>query len=438
MSDNNNDDKGVESDEATAEQPAAPAAARNAIPAEESAPAVELLAEESTEESAPAIALPAEDSPPAIALPSEDSAPAVALPAEASAPAVALPAEEPAPIAPITLAPKTVAAPAAPAAAPAAPAAAPAAPAAAPAAPAAAPAALSVEELLKDFKWPTDPEHANAVRLLSEEVEGIDLVPELHAAPESRALNFLLLLLVIAVGGAGMQALSHYSSPEREARLKEVAMCKVEQDTKTQLLAEKQYGALRIESEPSQAKVFQSVDGGPFTPIMGKTADGVEMAALTPTTINNLDINRTYKFKLELTETLRRFKDEGGDKKDKKDADAADAAAPAGDRPVEELLVDYRADEFQVARYQWIQDGATGAFRTQKIAQLVPADAEHYYSFDWKTGEDKTFATESECRDFQRSADATLCRPVPRVKSFETEDARKEAEAKGAKGKKGR
>jgi len=419
MSDNNNDDKGVESDEATAEQPAAPAAARNAIPAEESAPAVELLAEESTEESAPAIALPAEDSPPAIALPSEDSAPAVALPAEASAPAVALPAEEPAPIAPITLAPKTVAAPAAPAA---------------------APAALSVEELLKDFKWPTDPEHANAVRLLSEEVEGIDLVPELHAAPESRALNFLLLLLVIAVGGAGMQALSHYSSPEREARLKEVAMCKVEQDTKTQLLAEKQYGALRIESEPSQAKVFQSVDGGPFTPIMGKTADGVEMAALTPTTINNLDINRTYKFKLELTETLRRFKDEGGDKKDKKDADAAAAAAaaPAGDRPVEELLVDYRADEFQVARYQWIQDGATGAFRTQKIAQLVPADAEHYYSFDWKTGEDKTFATESECRDFQRSADATLCRPVPRVKSFETEDARKEAEAKGAKGKKGR
>lgn len=264
----------------------------------------------------------------------------------------------------------------------------------------------------------------------------MSLVPEEHAPSESRALNFILLLLVIAVGSAGMKALLHYSSPEREARLKEAAMCKVDMDTKRQLLAEKQYGALRIESEPSQAKVFQSVDGGPFTPIMGKTAEGVEMAALTPTTINNLDINRSYRFKLELTETLRRFKEEEGDKKDKKDA----AATPAAERPVEELMVDYRADEFHVARYQWIQDGATGAYRTQKVAQLVPADTEHYYSFDWKTGEDKTFATESECRDFQRSADATLCRPVPRVKNFETEEARKEAEAKGAgaKGKKGR
>lgn len=327
--------------------------------------------------------------------------------APAAEPAAAEPAAEPA----IQLAPKS----------------------AEPAAPAAEPAATAAADI-SDFKWPTDPEHANAVSLLSEEVKGMDLVPEEPAPPESRALNFILLLLVISVGGAGMKALAHYSSPDREARLKELAMCKVDMDTKRQLLAEKQYGALRIESEPSQAKVFQSVDGGPFTPIMGKTAEGVEMAALTPTTISNLDINRSYKFKLELTETLRRFKEEEGDKKDKKDA----PAVPAAERPVEELMVDYRADEFHVARYQWIQDGATGAYRTQKVAQLVPADNEHYYSFDWTKGEDKTFATESECRDFQRANDATLCRPVPRVKNFETEDARKEEEAKGAKGAKGK
>ena len=57
---------------------------------------------------------------------------------------------------------------------------------------------------------------------------------------------------------------------------------------------------------PEQAKVYQQVDGGPMVELIGKTADGKEMPTLTPATLDNLDINRMYRFKLKFTDTLKR------------------------------------------------------------------------------------------------------------------------------------
>ena len=299
----------------------------------------------------------------------------------------------------------------------------------------------AAQEAEEEFVWPSDPEHANAVQLLSERVDGVDLVEESsYDERPSYALNLVLVLLILGVGGVGIDLLKEYSSADREARESEKALCKVELHTQQQLIAQKQYGALRIETEPKSAKIERSENGAPFEVIRGKTASGEEIDALTPTTVSNLDINQTYKFRLTFTDTLKRFKEEEEDKKAKKakkGKDDKEAEAEKKEREIEELKVDYRTEEFYVARYQWILDGATGAFRFQKVIPLVPKDIEHYYSFDWKSGKDMTFESLSECEAHVNSSDATLCRPVPSIKNWETEDARREAEAKKSK-KRGR
>jgi hypothetical protein len=288
--------------------------------------------------------------------------------------------------------------------------------------------------------WPTDPEHTNAVQLLSEQVAGVELVHEPdHESAPSKALNLILVLMVIGVGGFGAQMLTYYSSADREAREMETAACKVEMNTREQLLADKQVGTLRIETEPKQAKIERSINGEPYEVIKGKTAAGEEIDALTPADFKNLDINQGYKFRLTFTDTLKRFKEDEKEKGKKGKKADKEAEAENKEREVEELKVAYRTEEFHVARYQWIQDGATGSFRTQKIINLVPQDVEHYYTFDWKSGKDQTFETMSECEAFARDNDATICRPIPAVKNWETEDARREAEAKKSKrGKRGR
>lgn len=287
----------------------------------------------------------------------------------------------------------------------------------------------------EEFVWPSDPEHMNAAQLLSERVEGVDLINEDREIEQpSYALNLTLLILVLGVGGFGVNMLRDLSSADRDAREKEKAFCRVEHNDHVQLLAEKQYGALRIETTPKSAVVERSVNGAPFEVLRGKTAAGEEIDALTPTTASNLDINQSYKFRLTFTDVLKRFKeDEEAEKKDKKKDKKKDDQAAEGEkkeREIEELKVAYRTEEFYVARYQWIQDGATGAFRTQKVISLVPSDVEHYYSFDWKSGKDMTFPTLAECESFVNSSDATLCRAIPALKNWDTEDARREEEAK--------
>jgi hypothetical protein len=283
--------------------------------------------------------------------------------------------------------------------------------------------------------WEVDPEHKNAVKVLSEKLEAIELIGSDPQKLPSRALNFVLVVLIIGVGGGGGAVLQHYSSPDRAARLMEVAVCKKEFSDRTQLLNNKQYGTLRIESEPKQASVSQSINGAPYVKIKGKTAEGVEMDTLTPATISNLDINAHYKFKLEFTDTLKRIKEdpEADKKKKKKGEDKAKTEEAPKEIEYEELKVAYRSEEFHVDRYQWIQDGATGTYRFQKPVKMISDEISHYYSFDWKTKKDMEFESASDCKAHTLNNDATICRAVPRVKNFETEEARLEEEAKKKK-----
>lgn len=295
--------------------------------------------------------------------------------------------------------------------------------------------------------WVVDPEHKTAVKILSEKTDSVNILVygDVQALP-SRAFNFLLLLLIMGVGSGGIIMLEHYSSADREARLMEVGMCKIEMDQKKTLLGATKYGTLRIESEPKQALIEISIDGSEYKASQGKTPDGKIINTKTPATLSNLDINKKYKFRLTFTETLKRFKEDpeaekkkkAKDKKDKKDK--KDDKDQKDDREVEELKVDYRTEEFHVSRYQWIQDGGTGSYRFQKTINLVQKEDLYakYLTMDWKTGKDQEFETESECKGFVSGNDATTCQRIQRVKNFETEDARKEEEAKGKKGKRRR
>ena len=287
----------------------------------------------------------------------------------------------------------------------------------------------SDEEDISVLSWPIDAEHANAIGVLSEQLSGVKLYTSTYVPPQSsRALNFILLVLVVGVGVAGSMALNHYGSADREARLMEAAICKADYDALVKLTAQKQYGKLMIESAPEQARVYQQVDGGPMVELMGKTADGKEMATLTPATLDNLDINRMYRFKLKFTDTLKR----AVELSDKEKKELKEGEKP----PIEELSVDYRDEEFTVARYQWIQDGATGSYRFQKIVPLTPDYIDHYYTFDWSKGEAKRFEEpggKSECESYRQGRDASLCRAIPRTEDFEKKDAREEAAKKGKK-----
>ncbi|MAD60452.1 MAG: hypothetical protein CMH49_02915, partial [Myxococcales bacterium] len=92
------------------------------------------------------------------------------------------------------------------------------------------------EEELSVLSWPIDPEHANAVGVLSEQLSGVKLYTSTYVPPQSsRALNFILLVLVVGVGVAGSMALKHYGSADREARLMEAAICKADYDALVKL-----------------------------------------------------------------------------------------------------------------------------------------------------------------------------------------------------------
>jgi hypothetical protein len=93
-------------------------------------------------------------------------------------------------------------------------------------------------ETLSVLTWPIDPEHANAVSVLSEQLSGVKIYGSSYVAPQgSRALNFILLVLVIGVGIAGSMALQFYGSADREARFMEAAICKADYDVLVKLTA---------------------------------------------------------------------------------------------------------------------------------------------------------------------------------------------------------
>ncbi len=243
--------------------------------------------------------------------------------------------------------------------------------------------AASSDILMNHMDWPIDPDHQTAADLLSKQVSDKDFsfdnlnneTPEIAIHHSNKGLNFLLFLLVAIVGVAGTFTIGYYSSPNREARMKEDAECKVEANTLEQLTKQKSYGSLRIESTPTQAKVSKSEDGGKtFTTIRGKTPEGSEIDVLTPATLNNLDINVDYIFKVEL---------EG-----------------------------HHTETVIISRYQWILDGATGAYRFQKTVSLTPKDCTAWYTYNWNSGKSQQFDTAEKCEaEYKKdTAESTACR----------------------------
>jgi hypothetical protein len=288
----------------------------------------------------------------------------------------------------------------------------------------------------EQFTWPIDPEHTNAISALSEQISGVSVVEAIdHQKPASRALNFILLVAVIASTVIGIQQVSFYSSPDRAARLTERVICEAEYDVlKKRAAGEKQLGTLQIESAPTQAKVYRRGEDGSFAPVSAKTSEGETMDALTPATLSNLDINQTYTFRLSFTDTLKRPVEMTDEEKKKMEEEKRKPEMETHPAP-------YREEEFTVARYQWIQDGGTGTFRFQKIVSLVPSTIEYWHAFNWKTGKAERFETSEECNQAQSasSADMTLCRAIPFVESWERVDKRREeAEKQSKRGKRGR
>jgi hypothetical protein len=282
--------------------------------------------------------------------------------------------------------------------------------------------------------WTVDKDHATAIQILSSKVEGIKY--EDHSDPPSspsRALNFVLLVLILGVGFGGITSLQHYTSDDRISRLMEGAECVIDYNKQEQLIKETPRGTLRIESEPKQAKVYQSINGGPFEAIMGKTAEGKEMAALTPTTVQNMDINKIYRFKLVFTDTLKRPKPlSEEEEKERKKLKKEGKELPK--REIEEMSVPYRDETFTISRYQWIQDGGTGSYRFQKTMNLIPQSTPQFISYNWKKSKLETFEKLEECMEFTKeTTNSSICRGIQDVPSWEKEDERREEEAKKSK-----
>ena len=323
--------------------------------------------------------------------------------------------------------------------------------------------------------WPVDPEHANAIGLLSEQLEGVKSVEVESRKKPSRALNLLLLIACIAIGTLGATQLSYYASPDREARLTELALCKydrknLEQETanyeierylslgydKTKVATElvKTYnvsqgraeeiisvfydnkraqgnaffglsGKLSIASEPKNARIYmRRVGEKDFKPVMVKK-DDKEVVAYTPYTVQVEDITTSYEVELRFTFEDKRFVELTDEEK---------KALPEGEKPpIETLDVKYRNDGFKVSRYQWIRDGGSGEFSINKMITMVPDYVQHYHTFDWAKNKVKEFETLEECETFQRANDASICRIVPRLETWEKEDERREQAKKGKK-----
>ena len=336
------------------------------------------------------------------------------------------------------------------------------------------------EEVHRALAWPVDPDHANAIGLLSEQLEGVKSVEVDTRKKPSRALNLLLLITCIAIGTLGATQLSYYASPDREARLTELAICRVDRTTLEQEMANyeierylslgynnakiegelvKTYnvsglrakelvsvfndlkreqknaffglsGKISISSEPKNARIFMRRAGErDFKPVM-VNKKGKQVVAYTPYTVQIEDITTSYEFELRFTDELKRYKELTDEEK---------KALPEGEKPpVEVLEVKYRNDGFKISRYQWIKDGGSGEFSITKMVNMIPDYVQHYHTFNWDKNKTEEFETLDECTQYQKSNDATTCRPVHRLENWEKEDERREEAKKNRRGKRRR
>jgi hypothetical protein len=337
------------------------------------------------------------------------------------------------------------------------------------------------EEIHRALVWPIDPDHANAIGLLSEQLDGVKSVDIEASKKTSRALNLLLLIACIAIGTLGTTQLSYYASPDREARLTELALCKVDRTSLEQETANYEIerylslghdqnkietdlsatynvdnarskklvsvfkdlkreqgnaffglaGKVSIVSEPKNARIYKRrVGEKDFKPVM-VMKKGKEVVAYTPYTVQIEDITASYEFELRFTDELKRFKELTDEEK---------KALPEGEKPpVEVHEVKYRNDGFKVSRYQWIKDGGSGEFSITKMITMIPDYVEHYNTFNWAKNKTEEFETLEECTTYQKeNDDTTLCRAIPRLENWDKEDERREEAEKNKKGKRRR
>lgn len=337
------------------------------------------------------------------------------------------------------------------------------------------------EEVHRALAWPVDPDHANAIGLLSEQLEGVKSIEVDARKKPSRALNLLLLIACIAIGTLGATQLSYYASPDREARLTELAICRVDRTTLEQEMANyeieryisvgynnakieeeliKTYnvsdlrakelvsvfndlkreqknaffglsGKISISSEPKNARIFKRrVGEKDFKPVM-VDKKGKQVVAYTPYTVQIEDITTSYEFELRFTDELKRYKELTDEEK---------KALPEGEKPpTEPLEVKYRNDGFKISRYQWIKDGGSGEFSITKMVNMIPDYVQHYHTFNWEKNQTKEFETSDECTQYRKkNTDTTICRPIHRLENWEKEDERREEAKKNKRGKRRR
>lgn len=215
--------------------------------------------------------------------------------------------------------------------------------------------------------WPCEPDHGSARDLLQKEGASVDLSAEYEAAG-GKAVNMVLLLLLIAVGGAGFWYFNQVSSPEalaaKRAEKEEAEKLHLEE----QLAKQKKYGVLRIESTPEQADIINASDvdlelGGfvckPNEKCVVKSEEtGEDIVVRSPANLLNMDIGKVYKLRLE------------------KDG--------------------YEPFEFAVAEHLWTKD-TTGEFKFFKAVELTPTACEYWFLYDAKKKRELKFDERTQC-----------------------------------------
>ena len=323
-----------------------------------------------------------------------------------------------------------------------------------------------------DLFWPRDPDHQNAISVLSEPLKGVELVIGDERKSFNRALNLILIMLCLGIAGSGTYLLGVYASPDRDARLRELALCRNERsnfeqehanydieryrglklsDTQiTQKLAASFYvsneravemidqfnlakqvnptqrfilpNTLSIITDPKNALVYKRRKGEKeYQKLLSASGEHNR----TPVKIQLDDINDAYEFKLTLTKDLKRRKELTEEEK---------KALKEGEKgPTESLPVVYREETFRVGRYQWVKEAASGNFTFNQSINPVPDYQDEFYTFDWAKGKSHKFETMDECREFESSNDATICRPLPRPETWIKFDEREEEKSKKSK-----
>ncbi len=215
--------------------------------------------------------------------------------------------------------------------------------------------------------WPVEPDHSSACDLLMKEGKPVDLSADFENA-RPKTINFVLLILIAAVGGLGAWQFYKVSSPEALAT-KQAAKDEAEQRSlEEQLAKQKKYGILRIESTPAQVDIVNAsaadLSLGAFVCkpnekcVIKNDETGEDIVVRTPANLLNMEISQVYQLRLE------------------KDG--------------------YEPFEFAVAEHLWTKD-TTGEYKFFKAVELTPTTCEYWFLYDAKRKQELKFDDRALC-----------------------------------------